>query len=95
MESNGLQVDEYGRDLFAEDILALDEDDDGKRNILDVAELVTWFAGSHSDMELVSRFPDLISKDVDVSAAIQMYRRFAGEANAVFAVYAGVQACLQ
>jgi hypothetical protein len=81
-EQNGILLSEYKRDLFAEDIVALGVDDEGKRNVIEIAEFARAFL-SFTDADLLLQFPDLISTDFDQGAAIGMYRRFAVEARTV------------
>jgi hypothetical protein len=87
-EHNGVVLPEYRRDLFAQDLPTLGEDDEGKRNLVEIAEFAHAFS-SQRDAALELLFPDLISTEIDKSAAIEMYRRFAAEAMAVLNRYAG------
>ena len=87
IESHGLKVDSYHRDLFVENILGLADDDEGKRNLVELIEFVLWFGSAMSDTELELEFPELVNMHFDKAKVIAMYRRFAGEARAVFAAY--------
>jgi len=90
IEVHGQYLAEYARDLLAERVADLPADDLGKRNLVELAEFVAWFGGSHSDARLEETFPDLYNEHIDRTQAIQMYRRFAIEAQTVFARYPGV-----
>jgi len=87
-EHNGIVLPEYRRDLFNEDVTALQESDDGKRNLVELAEFAEVFR-SNNDATLELLFPDLISTEIDKTAAINMYRRFATEAITVLSRYVG------
>ena len=93
LEHNGIVLAEYKRDLFRESITSLPEDDDGKRNIVELAEFSHTFA-TQSNAAIEMLFPDLISPDFDKALAIGMYRRFANEADAVLRKYAGTSLVL-
>lgn len=92
-EQNGIALSEYKRDLFAENVVALGVDDEGKRNLIELAEFAKAFL-SLTDAELLMQFPDLISTDFDQAAAIAMYRRFAVEARTVLDKYDGTKMLL-
>jgi hypothetical protein len=87
-EHNNIVLAEYKRDLFASDIPSLPEDDEGKRNLVELAEFAYAF-GVKSAAELEHIFPDLISSDFNQTDAIEMYRRFAAEAHGVLSRYPG------
>ena len=93
VESHGLRLAEYERDLFSENISSLPETDEGKRNLIDFADFVLWFS-NNTDAELLGQFPDIRNSHIDATKAIAMYRRFSSEALSVFANYPGVQAIL-
>jgi 7-cyano-7-deazaguanine synthase in queuosine biosynthesis len=96
LETNGIKLDEYERDLFGEDIASLDPDDLGKRNLVDLCEFVSKFEGSNkiaSEEDLRFAFPDLLFDDtLAVPEILKMYRRFASEALTVFKNYPRVVA---
>jgi len=79
LEHNGLFLQEWNRDLLVEDVLALPEEDIGKRNLVELAEFAVQFTSGLSDNELALKFPDLVSDDFDQGLATMMYRRFAAE----------------
>lgn len=87
-ESNSIVLPEYKNDLFAQDVPNLPENNEGKRNLVELTEFAHAFA-SKTDAELESLFPDLISTDFDRTPAIQMYRRFSAEARTVLSKYTG------
>lgn len=87
IESNGVQLNEYHRDLFIEAVAGLPPDDDGKRNLMDLAEFVLHFEKNRSNAEFMEVFPELINEEIDADKAIKMYKRFASEARAVFNKY--------
>lgn len=93
VENNGTDKTAYRRDLFAENVLSLPPDDEGRRNLADITELVARFNKS-SDNELVDAFPDLISTAFDMKQVIGMYRRFGAEARAVLGGYTQLQPLL-
>jgi hypothetical protein len=66
----------------------LKEDDEGKRNLVELAEFAYVFS-TVTDAALEQLFPDLINSELDKSAAISMYRRFAQEAQTVLRKYSG------
>lgn len=87
-EHNGISFPEYKRDLFSEDVPSLDVDDDGKRNLVELASFAHLF-NTECEGSLEHIFPDLINADFDKSEAIEMYRRFAREAEAVLRSHRG------
>ena len=94
LEFNGIKLAEYKRDLFAvPSVLALDEEDEGKRNLVEFAEFAHTFR-TRSEGALLDLFPDLINAEFDCTNAISMYRRFALEAETVLRRYAGPSALL-
>jgi 7-cyano-7-deazaguanine synthase in queuosine biosynthesis len=93
-EVNGIRLSEYKRDLLAEaDILALSEEDEGKRNLVEFAEFAYTFR-TQSEGVLIDLFPDLINPEFNCTNAISMYRRFANEAETVLRSYPGPAALL-
>lgn len=94
LEINGIVLNEYKRDLFAvPNILALDEDDEGKRNLVEFTEFAYAFL-TKPEANLLDLFPDLINSSFDSKNAISMYRRFAVEAETVLRRYVGPAALL-
>lgn len=87
VEHNGLVLDEYDRDVLAEDVAALDEGDLAKRNFVDLAEFVSRFATNRSPNQLITDYPELVEDGVDVNRAVRMYKRFANEAIGVLRRY--------
>lgn len=93
VEANGLSLDEYARNLLSEDIARLKPTDEGKRNIVELAEFAVAFK-TRPVAELQLSYPDLFSEYFDMGQAVRMYQRFADEALDVFAAYSGVKAIL-
>lgn len=89
LESLGVSLPEYRRDLFSEDILALPPDDDGKNNLMDLIEFVSSFLSAGSDAELLTTFPELVNRHIDLRQAVDLYRRFSAEARRVLHAYPG------
>ena len=94
IEWHGVRLPEYERDLLSENISALPATDEGKRNIVDIADFVLHFGDQYTDAQLQVEFPDMRNEYIDAGQALAMYRRFSREALAVFANYPGVQAIL-
>jgi hypothetical protein len=92
LETHGLELAEYQLDMFAQDVSRLPEQDEGKRNLVDMIELALAFRGENTQAELEDEYPNLWDDEVDRRAAVQMYRRFAEEALAVFDRYPAVKA---
>jgi len=87
-EHNGLSLPEYARDLLAEKVGSLDEQDEGKRNLVELVEFAFAF-GTMPEARLEQIFPELTNPAVDKSMAIALYRRFAAEAQGVLRRYPG------
>lgn len=95
IESHGISIAEYERDLFADSISDLSSDDDGKRNLVDLGEFVKIFSEFNSQASLERLYPELINRYIDAKQAVDMYKRFAVEANAVFQTYPGVKKIME
>lgn len=96
LEINGVHIPEYQRDVLREDLLSKSEDDEGKRNLHELGEFISWFApGQHSTAELLDQFPDLFNPSFDQTEAISMYRRFSVEAQQVLSAYPQLGAFLR
>lgn len=93
LEANGLKLKEFARDLFAESIGALGPNDEGKRNLVELAEFALAFR-TYSAADLEVLYPDLINESIDRPKAVAMYKRFAEEALAVLGTYSGVRPLL-
>ncbi|MGA2066884.1 MAG: 7-cyano-7-deazaguanine synthase [Thermoguttaceae bacterium] len=87
LEYRGMTIDEYQRDILSEKVGKLDSDDDGKRNLMELAEFVCTFANSAPLAEMEVLYPELVSQYYDGTRAVDMYRRFAVEARSVFDNY--------
>jgi hypothetical protein len=86
LEKHGVKIKDYGRDLFAENILELSADDTGKNNLVELAEFVTMFA-ELNDGQLEDEYTELINPYFDKGKAVSMYKRFAAEARTVLGRY--------
>jgi hypothetical protein len=96
LECVGIRLAEYQRDILAEDIAGLAEDDVGKGNVVDLLELVRHFTNIDAGdvPTLIERFPDLVNEDIDLAEAVGLYRRFAAEIQGVRGNYRSLQALL-
>lgn len=92
LETHGLELSEYKRDILREQVSSLRPDDEGKRNLIELIEFISVFGGSHPQAELEIMYPELFNEEIDSSSAIEMYRRFAGESLDVFNRYPSVKA---
>jgi 7-cyano-7-deazaguanine synthase in queuosine biosynthesis len=88
-EYNGLKLDEFARQLLDEDINKLNFDDEGRRNLTELAEFAKNFE-LFNDTEIEFNFPDLTSPYIDKEEAIDMYRRFSSETRSVLSNYKSV-----
>lgn len=86
-EFNGIILDEFNRDLLSEVITNLDENDSGRRNLLELAEFVRFFETTVSEAEITEQYPELLNECIDAKRAIEMHRRFAKQARTVFNNY--------
>jgi len=84
----------YARDIWTENIENLPDDDDGRRNLIDLLEFIYWFNTKKTD-DLMCEFPELYSEDFDAELAVAMYRRFAIESMQVFAKYPNISNLLK
>lgn len=89
IEYNGLQFDEYVKDLFNSDVGNLDETNTGKRNLVDYLEFISRFKTltPATKNDLVFEFPELFNKAIDQDAALQLYHRMALQSYAVLDKY--------
>jgi hypothetical protein len=92
LETHGLELPEYQLDMFAQDVSRLPKQDEGKRNLVDMIEIALAFGGDSTQVELEDEYPNLWDDEVDWRAAVEMYRRFAGETLTVFDRYPAVKA---
>jgi len=93
-EANGVNIDEYQRDLFSQNLSSLPRDDDGRKNIVEIGEFIRGFEAASSQAELESLYPELVNQHFDRSRVASMYRRFTSEARRVFARYPALQQLL-
>lgn len=90
LESNGVKLDLWKRDILSEDVGALSADDEGKRNLSELALFASDFR-MLADSELDMKYCELFSPDFDHSQVVAMYRRFGQEAQKVLTDYAGLK----
>lgn len=96
LESQGLVIPEYARDLLDEDVSKLESTDNGKRNLVDLLEFVTRLNDSTlTDESFIEQFPEIVNPNVNFDSAKDMYLRFAQEAGSVFGKYQNVAALIQ
>jgi 7-cyano-7-deazaguanine synthase in queuosine biosynthesis len=95
VETHGVSLLEYKRDLFAQDAGALDPDDEGKRNLVELAEFVKLFEQETSQASLEEIYPELINPHINAPQAVAMYRRFAVEARTIFNRYPQISTLLR
>lgn len=79
----------YHRDPWSEEVAAMASDDDARRNLVDLCELVKRIELS-TDEDMLSEWPELYAESIDEGQVIAMYRRFCAEARAVLAGYPGL-----
>jgi 7-cyano-7-deazaguanine synthase in queuosine biosynthesis len=89
LEFHDVSLPEYERDLLVEDVSSLGPNDEGKRNLSELSEFIHAFRAKR-DRELLFEYIDLVNEQIDPTAAIGMYRRFAHEAHTVLSRYASV-----
>ncbi len=92
-EYGGLRISEFARDLLSEDIDKLKTDDEGRRNVSELAEFAKTF-DIFNDADIEFNYPDLISPFIEQEKAVKMYRRFAQETRTVFSKYPSVNKLL-
>jgi len=98
LETHGIKLSEYQRDLLTENIGTLPPDDLGKRNLMDLCQFIMLFGGPHkitSEEQLCYEFPELFDPDLNAAKIIAMYRRFAVEALNIFQKYPKVKVLLK
>ena len=72
----------YATDVFKEDFRNLGAENEGRRNLADLAEFTLNFERM-SDLELYEEWPELFSVNIDAAATIAMYRSAAKETRSV------------
>jgi hypothetical protein len=82
----------YARDMFSQNFGSLAPDDEGRRNLADLAEFTIKFE-TMSDTELLDEWPELFA--VDSTQVTKMYRRAAAETRKVLTRYKGGKQVLQ
>lgn len=89
IETHMPDATKYARDVLAESLSEMTPDDDGRRNLYDLAEF-TFLMRSLDDDAMQMEFPELLTELFNSSAVIGMYRRFAKEASLVLSKYSGM-----
>jgi len=89
LENRGVDIAEYARDLFRQNLAALDPLDPGKRNIAEMILFVQQFesARRRGPEAIRESFPEIINPYIDFTNAVAMYSRFCDEALQVFRRY--------
>jgi 7-cyano-7-deazaguanine synthase in queuosine biosynthesis len=98
LETHGVRLPEYQRDLLTENIGALPPDDLGKRNLLDLCQFIMLFGGPYkipSEQQLCYKFPELLDPHLNTAKVIAMYRRFADEALNILNKYPKIRVLLK
>ena len=78
----------YKCDPWAEDIVSLPPDDEARRNLADLTELIKRFERD-DDEAILSEWPELFYAGINAPEVILMYRRFSTEARTVLEKYPG------
>jgi hypothetical protein len=76
-------------------LASLNAEDEGKRNLVELAEFVKTIENATNNAVFEDLYPDLSNPHIDIPQAIDMYRRFAREARSVFNQYHNLQAVVQ
>jgi 7-cyano-7-deazaguanine synthase in queuosine biosynthesis len=97
LEGKGIRIAEYERDIFNENLDTLPHHDEGKRNLVDLMQLVKQFLNYSESTKhsLIIEYPELVNEYFDQDKAISMYIRFAKEAQKVFSRYPKVRAIMK
>jgi 7-cyano-7-deazaguanine synthase in queuosine biosynthesis len=83
----------YHRDPWVEDIVSLAPEDEARRNLVDLAELVKRFERDDEET-ILSEWPELYYEGINAAEVISMYRRFSTEARSVLGRYRGFRPLL-
>lgn len=97
LEINGIKLDEYSRDVLAEDIEQLPYDNNGKRNLTDYLEFAFSFHrySPAKKNDLMLQFSDLYNDFFDSDQAIDMYSRMANDVYSVMSKYPNISKLLR
>lgn len=90
IEYNGATKNEYKRDLFLEDLTQILPDDEGLKNIKELALFIEFFSTNPNQAKIIDEYPDLINTSFDSEKATKLYKRFSKEALKVFGKYPNV-----
>lgn len=86
LEFHGVKVDQWKRDIFAENFAKLKETDEGRRNLTELAAFAQDFR-QLDPSELYMKHCELYSNDFDGDQVVEMYKRFAYETQQVVSRY--------
>ncbi len=86
IESHGGDPTTYNRNLLIESVAALDPDDQGRRNLADLAEFVVRIENG-SEIDIMDQWPELHSAYINPGNVIAMYKRAASEARNALSRY--------
>jgi hypothetical protein len=78
----------YHRDPWVENIVSLAPEDEARRNLVDLTELVKRFERDDEET-ILSEWPELYYEGINAPEVISMYRRFSIEARSVLGKYPG------
>lgn len=78
----------YHRDPWVENIVSLAPEDEARRNLVDLTELVKRFERDDEET-ILSEWPELYYEGINAAEVISMYRRFSTEARSVLGRYSG------
>jgi 7-cyano-7-deazaguanine synthase in queuosine biosynthesis len=95
LETQGILLPEYEKDLFKTRIDLLDPDDIGKRNLVDLIEFIKQFSLSATENSILESFPDLYNQYFNPKEVISMYKKFSIEALKVFKKYPNLMSIIQ
>lgn len=92
LEYNGLKLNEYDVDIFKADLNNFDDENTGKKNMIDYLEFITKFkkVTPQNKAELICDFPELINPAIDEDKAIKLYERVSQQSFKVFQNYPNV-----
>lgn len=93
IEFNKIKFDEYAQDLFSKDLNSLNDDDTGKRNLVDYLEFIIKFkeVNDYNRNDLLFEFPELFNEGFDTNEALELYARMSAQSFKVFEKYPNVQ----
>ncbi len=92
LEYNGIKLKEYHNDIFKTGINLLNDDDTGKRNMIDYLEFIMRFKDitNQNRNDLIWDYPELINPYFDQNKAIDLYSRVSKQSFEVFKEYPNI-----